>query len=196
MIDYFKTLFSGESPTALVAQIIGFVAMGLIFASYQQKKVKSIILLQLFSAILWSAHMLMLGALAGTLLNFIEALRAVVFACREKHAWARKRIWFVVFIAAFGIAALVSAFQGDGWIALLPFVAMVASTFALSASKSSSVRLLSLLSSPCWLCYDLISASIAGTISEIFNLVSIFSGMLRIDLPAYLKKRREQTSKK
>ncbi len=192
MIEYFDNLLFGNGPVGLIAQLIGFVAMGLNFVSFQQKKARSIVILQFFSGILWTVHMLMLGAWAGTLLNVVGTLRAALYACREKHEWARKKIWYPILIGAFGVCSLVSAFQGDEWMALLPFVAMTASTFALSASKSSTVRLLSLLSSPCWLCYNAINASIAGAISEACNLVSIFSGMLRIDLPAHLKAKKER----
>ena len=66
-------------PIKIIAQIVGIVAMAFNILSYQGKKQKTIVTLQLFGSMLFSVNYLLLGATVGGILNIIGTVRAVVF---------------------------------------------------------------------------------------------------------------------
>ena len=192
MIDWIKAWFLEQGPIGVIAQLIGFCAMASAAISFQQKTQKGIAIGQCICASLWGIHMLLLGAWAGTLLNVIAAIRAFVYSYRETRAWARHKAWYAVFILLFAAASLFALLQpnGDGWLAVLPFVGMTLTTFSLAEKHPFKVRLLTFVNCPFWLLYDLFNGSIAGVIAEVSNMISIISAMFRLDLPAYLEKRK------
>ena len=71
-------------PIKIIAQIVGIVAMAFNILSYQGKKQKTIVTLQLFGSMLFSVNYLLLGATVGGILNIIGTVRAVVFFFGDK----------------------------------------------------------------------------------------------------------------
>ncbi len=196
MIEWISDFLASQGPLGMIAQLIGVLGFSAGIVSFQQKTQRRIVIWQCVSTMLWSVHMLLIGALAGMLLNVVGFARATVYACREKHAWARKRFWYVLFIVLTAGASLFSALRpgGEGWLALLPLVAMVLTTFALAFQDPFRVRLLTLANDPFWLTYNFLNRSWPGVISEICNILSILTAMIRLDYPKYRLK-KEQTKK-
>lgn len=67
-------------------------------------------------------------------------------------------------------------------IEILPVIAMIVATIAIKIGVSKMVRRLGLISSPLWLTYNCFSGSIGAILSEIFNLISIIVGIIRLDI--------------
>jgi hypothetical protein len=171
----------------IVAQAIGIVAMAFNILSYQGKKQKTIILLQLFGGTLFAINYLMLGASVGGILNIIGAVRAIVFLFKDKLK-ADKLPWFIVFIASYIMVYIlsftvfgkeVSAFNLI--IEVLPVIGMVALNIGFRMKNASDVRKLALISSPSWLTYNIVIGSWGAILCEIFTLISIFVGIFRHD---------------
>ena len=172
----------------LVAQILSIVAMCIALLSFQQKKQRKILLLQFCSSTLFAIHFYMLGALTGCLLNLIGVFRAAVFANRGKK-WADHIAWPLLFCASFvGVYLLNFTLLGlkatpvNLLIQLLPTLGMFATTVSFRMKKASQVRVFSLISSPLWFAYNAITLSIGGMLTELFVMVSIIIGMLRLDI--------------
>lgn len=179
-----------------IAQIIGIVAMVVALSSFQQRTQKRIVLFQFVSSILFSIHFFMIGAITGSILNAIGMVRAAIFARRDTRRWAAHPVWIYIFTAVFlGVYALQFTLLGmsptfrNFLLESLPVIGMVATTVAFRLKKASHVRAVSLISSPMWLIYNLFNSSLGGALTEIFTLISIFIGMLRLDL------RRKRTKK-
>ncbi|MBQ9773790.1 MAG: YgjV family protein [Clostridia bacterium] len=188
MLDFFQNMTALE----IAAQGIGVCATILAILSFQQKTQKSIVFFQLLNNVLWTAHFLMLGAWAGGLLNAIGIFRGLVFCFRGEKEWARSPVWYGVFSLAFIGASVFAWIQGDGALALLPLAGMLFTTVSLSLRDPFRVRVISFFSSPCWLTYNIINASIPGAFTEIFMMCSILIGILRIDLPRMRAERAER----
>ena len=123
----------------------------------------------------------------GCLLNALAAFRALIFLNKEKvHAdhWA----WFVGFLAVyvlcygmtftvFGTPATVRNLILE----VLPLIGMVAITISFRLSDAKAIRKYALISSPCWLIYNIANFSIGAILCEILSLCSILVGMLRLD---------------
>lgn len=61
----------------LTAQLVGIAAMGFNILSYQQKTRARAIAFQLGGALLFSVNFFLLGAIVGSILNVVAAVRAI-----------------------------------------------------------------------------------------------------------------------
>ncbi len=175
--------------THLIAEIIGVFGFTATILSYQCKTRRRILLLQLFSTTCWTLHFALLSAWAGCLLNVIGMSRCIVFAERGKDSKMGKVAdwigWLPVFIALSGGA---TALTWKSWFDILPFIGMVLTTFALRATASATVRLLTLPNDPLWLIYNASEGSVSGVLTEVCIMCSIIVGMIRHDIPALKEK--------
>lgn len=176
-----------EQQYMLLAQLIGIVAMAMNILSFLQKKKRSILIMQLFGATLFTVNFFMLGAITGAMLNFIAIIRATVYANKERFH-AEKKIWVFAFSTAFFIAYLLNFFAlgkepnaRNLIVEFVPTIAMVVSTISFSMSGAAQVRKLALIVSPLWLIYNIINVAIGGALCEIFSICSVVIGMLRHD---------------
>lgn len=173
-----------DSVYGLIAQIIGFFGLICCMTAYQMKTQKKIVTVQIVSCTFFTIHFLMLGAYTGALMNFIAAVRSVVFANKDKK-WGKSN-WWIVFFSLVCIVAV--AFSWEGAKSLLPMAGMVLTTISWGIEKANLVRLISLPSSPLWIVYNFISSSMAGVLTEVFVMISIITAMIRLDIPKKTKK--------
>ncbi len=164
--------------TNWVIQGIGFVGMFLSFISFQRKTKKNILLFQILSSLVYFSHFLLLGALTGSIMNFIGATRNAVF-CQRERKWANHPLCLYFFLAIYLVAAV---WTWQDYASLLPLVGMIASTISFWMKKPKLIRMIMLISPPCWFAYNLISGSLPGMFTEVFNLLSLFIAIVRFDL--------------
>ena len=67
----------------IIGQVLGIVAPVLGLLSYQMKKQKNLLLLQLLNSIIFCLHYLMIGAISGMALNLVGLTRNAVFFRRK-----------------------------------------------------------------------------------------------------------------
>ena len=179
VLDFIKDFFAGMGAKEIIAQIIGFIAMAIIVASFQQKTRKGILLYQLTAEVFWVLHYGMIGAYTGMALNILGVIRCYVYASRETKKWADKEyipaIFFILSVAT-GIVSWKNAAS------LLPMAAVCITSFVLWSKKANIVRIYSYPGCVCWLIFNFISGSYAGVMTELFNLTSITVGILRLDI--------------
>lgn len=172
----------------VVAQIFGIIGMIFNIIVFQQKKQKMVLLFQFFAAISFAVNYFMLGAIIGGLLNLVGALRSVIYYF-DKQTRANSIAWLIFFIIAFASSYPLNflVFKTPPTtlnliIEILPVIAMIVATIAIKIGVSKMVRRLGLISSPLWLTYNCFSGSIGAILSEIFNLISIIVGIIRLDI--------------
>lgn len=174
-------------PIEIIAQGIGIVAMMFNILSYQGKRQKTVIALQLCGGALFSVNYLLLGAAVGGILNILATLRAVVFLFK-KQLKADRLPWLIGFLASY-IAVYVLNFTVFGKeatpynliIEVLPVIGMVALNIGFRLKNAADVRKCGLISSPAWLIYNITVGSWGAIVCEILTLASIFIGMFRHD---------------
>lgn len=171
----------------IIAQGIGIIAMLFNILSYQCKKQKTVIGMQLLGGALFSVNYLLLGAAVGGILNILATVRAIVFLFKEKLK-ADRMPWFVGFVLSY-VAVYVlnfTVFRKEPTlfnlaIELLPVIGMTALNVGFRLKDAAAVRKCGLVSSPAWLVYNIFVGSWGAIICEILTLISIFVGMLRHD---------------
>jgi hypothetical protein len=174
-------------PKEIIAQAIGILAMIFNILSYQGKKQKTVIMLQLFGGALFAVNFLMLGAIVGGILNIIAVIRAIAFLFKDKLK-TDSIPWFIGFILSY-IAVYVLNFTVFGKeltvynliMELLPVIGMVALTVGFRLKDAADIRKCGLVSSPAWLIYNAAVPSWGAIICETLTLISIFIGMFRHD---------------
>lgn len=171
----------------LAAQIIGVFAMIFNIWSYQQKSQKYIIALQLLGSALFTAHFFMLGAYMGGLLNAVGIVRAVVFLLKDKLK-SDHVLWLIGFIVIYLLSYILTfTLLGkefnliNATVEILPVIGMTATTFAFRCKTAKITRLLGFVSSPSWLIYNIVNFAIGAICCEVFSLLSIVVGLIRLD---------------
>ena len=175
------------NPTEIIAQIVGIFAMLFNILSYQGKKQKTVIALQLIGGALFAINFLMLGALVGGILNILATIRAIVFLFKDKLK-ADRLPWLFGFVASYIVVYILNftAFGKEPTafnliVEVLPVIGMLALNIGFMLKNASDVRKCGLVSSPAWLIYNIIVGSWGAIACEALTLISIFVGMLRYD---------------
>lgn len=161
----------------VIAQIIGAVGLLCAVLSFQQRTHRLIVVFQILSCSAFCVHFTLLGAYTGAILNLIGVLRSIVFVNKGKR-WADSKIWLVVFC---GMSIAVGVATWNNIFSALPIAGMICTTVAFWVKTPKYVRLIAFPSSPLWLIYNLINNSYAGVITEVVNMCSIITAMIRLD---------------
>lgn len=162
------------------AQAVGFVALCVTVMSYQARTTRGIAFRQAVGSLFWTAHLILLGAWTGGLLNLLGMARSAVYSQRGVRPWASRACWPWVFGAlCVGAAAWAGLAQGEGPRLLLSAAAQCLACHSLWITRVRRSRALLLAGSFLWLAYDALSGSIPGTLCELFSEVSICVAMAR-----------------
>ncbi len=163
-----------------VAQGVGLVALVVTCLSYQARTTRGIALRQAVGSFFWSAHLLLLGAWTGGLLNLLGLVRGSVYSQRGGRAWASRPFWPWLFGVLCVASAAWSGFvQGEGPRLLLSAAAQCLGCYALWTIRVRLARYLLVFVSLLWLVYDMLSGSIPGTVCEVLSQISLYVAIVR-----------------
>lgn len=165
-------------PYEVVTNAIGFCGTIMLFIMFQQNDRKKILIFQILGTMFFCAHFFMLGTYTGAVLNAIAAIRAVIYSNRDKPFFGSK-FWLWLFI---GISATAGVLTWEGYISVLPTVAMIIGSVAVWVIKPRHIRILSIVQSPMWMTYNIFNASLPGIITEVFVISSIAISIVRYDI--------------
>ena len=166
------------SPLFILGQIWGFCAMALIVISFQCKKPALLCVVQVCACVFFVLHYLFLGlngdaaAYAGMTQNAVGLLFRGVLALSEKKKALLSPMVLAGLCAVSAVVAVLS--YPDKLVALLPVVANFACIGCMWTKNSNTIRVTQMaIISPFWIIYNVTTLSIAGILTECFNLTSI-----------------------
>ena len=160
----------------IITQLLGAVAMALGVLSFQAKSSGRILVWQLTANCFWCAHYFLLNAYTGAFLNILAFVRNTLYYIIGKKN--SDKIQYVA-IGFCVLSIVVSLITYQSWLSLLPMLGTAVQTFSFTAKSANKMRLFTMLGSPFWLTYNLMSGSISGAITETFAIISMIVGMLR-----------------
>lgn len=163
----------------LIANGIGVIGMILAFLSYQNNNRRKMLAYQIGMSLIWVIHFYLLGAYAASAINFVGAIRAVVFYYKGQYRWADSMLIPVCFCMVNTITTVLT------WVGPLDILALIATmlqTIALYMKEPRHIRALSLPASPMWMIYDICNRSYVGICTEAFVLISLLIAFVRFDL--------------
>lgn len=168
-----------------LAQLIGFIALGLFILVFQVNKRHTMLKLSMWAAFTYAIHYFLLGAYTGAALSLVTAIRNYTYS---KYGMTKHRLILpVVFIIIFSVAAMLT-WQGP--LSFLPLCASIAGAIAYWQKSPRIIRLVELLSTPLLLFYNVASHSYPGVIIEMLFLAATTIGIYRFDIRLVNQKQR------
>lgn len=184
--DEINALFS--DPVNLIAQILGFIAMGTGILVYQFNKHGTIMFIKVLIATLWCVHYILLGLWPAVAINILNIIRDSVYGLREK-----KNLNSPLIPTAFVIASFIPAiFTWENWGSLVPMIASVFSCIAHWQSNTKKLKILALPGNILWLGYDLVNKSWSGSVNDSFVIGSIVVSLIRITIGEKKKEKLQE----
>lgn len=168
-MDLYNVLVQGIGIIGIISSII----------SFQCAKHKKIIFFRTLNELLFGIQYMMLGAYTGMMMNFIGCIRNSIFSrlVEKNKSTLLAQICFSALFLFFIIITWAGAKS------LLSGIAKVMSTIAYANPNPFFVRIIIFITSISWLVYNYIVGSYAGCACELFTLISIVIGIIRIDIP-------------
>ena len=168
----------------IIAQVLGFMGAALVVIGMQQKEYKQIFMCKIGNQFLGGVHYLLLGGYTGMMTNLASCGTNLVYYSRIKKGKSTL-VFQIIFATLFVILGVMS---WHGPISLLVIVAKVVSTVAMGNKNPRVIRILNLISGPCWLAYNIYVGSVAGIISDSFMILSVIIAIIRLDIFAKKEK--------
>ena len=162
----------------LLAQIIGFIGTIIIVIGMQQKKYGRIVFCKISNEFIAAIHYFLLGGYTGMLINFASCFTNGVYWYRNKKGKST-----LIFQIIFGIIfVILGALSWHGPISIFVVAAKLISSVSLGINNPRIIRILNLISNPCWLIYNIYMCSIPGIISDILVIGSVVVAVVRLDI--------------
>lgn len=182
VLDFFITAYE-EMINSFIhnpfAQAIGCLALILSLISFQMKTRSRILFFQMLASLSCATSLIMLGGIAGGLLDVVAFSRTLVFSLGDKYAWARNKLWLPFYFVLI-IAVGVITWERGSIVTLFAILGTLLSTVALYMKREKYMRIISLFVGPCWIAYNLIYASCFGILNEIIAMTSIAVALWRM----------------
>lgn len=159
-------------------QALGFMGTIIIAVGMQQKTYDRVMICKIGNAFFGSLQYLLLGGYTGMILNFVSCGANGIYWYRIK-----KKRSTLVFQIIFGVMFVVlGLITWHGWISVFAIMAKVISTVSLGINNTRVIRIMNLMSTPCWLVYNIFMGSIGGVCSDLIVLTSVIIAVIRIDI--------------
>ncbi len=167
---------------AFIAQTIGILASIISICSYQFKKNKIYLILQMTFGLLISTQFALLKAWGGCIMNLIGMTRALTFAFKDRTNKESNKFDGFIFCVLFVAGSIITMNRfGEIWFTgLAVCFAQIMGTISFVSDDPKTIRLFQLFFvAPFWLFYDIFYFSIGGIITESFVVVSIIVSLIR-----------------
>lgn len=164
----------------MIAQLIGFLGTIIIVIGMQQKKYKHIVICKIGNEFLSSIHYLLLGGYTGMLANLASCLTNGCYYFRVTKG--KSTLPFQIIFACMFVA--IGALSWHGPISIFVVLAKLISSVALGIKNPRTIRILNLISNPCWLTYNIYMGSIAGILTDSLVIASVVIAVIRLDILA------------
>lgn len=161
----------------ILVQGVGFAGLLFFISSYQIKSNRALYVCQSLGSLMFALQYVLLGQITGAYTLVVVVLRNMLYAVKNKYPWAAWNGWPWIISA---ICTVILFITWKGWISLLPFIAVQASTFLYWTGNAQKIRIANLaFASPAWLIYGIIAGSWGGIINEVITLTSILVSIWR-----------------
>lgn len=162
----------------LISQIIGFVGAIIIVIGMQQKQYKHIVMCKIGSSFFAAVHYLLLGGYTGMMVNFASCLTNYCYYHRVKKGKSNVpfQIVFTIMFVALGLLSW------HGPISIFVVLAKLISSVALGINNPRTIRILNLISNPCWLVYNIYMGSFSGMLTDSLVIASVVIAIIRLDI--------------
>ena len=161
----------------LIAQIIGFIPMILMYLVYYFDDRKKMIVTKIIADVLHVVHYVLLGSAgyAGAAANVINIVRGTVYLKKDKFTR-----WKVAIPTVFVAVAMISSyFTWKGPVSILPAISTCITAVSYWCAKPEQIRKMNFIPLVMWLIYAISIFSVSGIISNALSIISIINTEIR-----------------
>ena len=170
-------MFGSISPK-MMSQILGLIGTIIVVIGMQQKKYKHIVICKIGNEFFASLHYLLLRGYTGMLANLASCFTNSVYYFRIKKG--KSTLPFQIIFATMFV--VIGALSWHGFISIFVVTAKLISSVALGIKNPRTIRILNLISNPCWLIYNIYMGSVIGMISDSLVILSVVTAIIRLDI--------------
>ena len=167
------------TPSFIIAQIIGAIALVILMLSFQKNNKETLLKYQILSSLLYAIQYIFLKAYTGSMMNLICMLRNCIFRKYDKDNKKVPVTWLIIVVA---IMILLSLITFNGWISLLPMIAVVAYSIALWIGKLKAVRIIEVFSCSLFIIYNIKVLAITGLIATVIEMLAAIVAIYKFDI--------------
>ena len=157
----------------ILSQILGLLAVATFLLSYQQKKRRNIILLNVISRLMYIVQYCLLGAFSGAVLDILGAASSVI-AARQFS-----RCKWLVLLAVDAVIVAAGLLLYENVYSLCAILGVLLQTGAFWLQDERKIRWVSLVGAPFWLVYNFASQAYGSALGDALTIGSIAIAMLR-----------------
>ena len=161
----------------ILAQILGAIALLILFLSFQKNEKQTLLKYQIGSSIFFAAQYLFLQAYSGCLMNLTCMVRNILF---RKYEGKNIPIYFLVLVIF--IMIVLSLFSYVGPISLLPCIACVLYSYGVWQNNLKITRKIEVISCSLYIIYNINVLAYVGLISTLIELISTLIAIYRFDI--------------
>lgn len=162
-----------------LAFAVGVVAVTLYFLGYLQRKRASIILFNATSRIMYIIQYILLSAFEGAVLDVAGIISSLLAQQKDRQPIKKHRKLFVIAVNLLIVALGLTLYQNI--FSLLPIIGVLLHTGAFWTDDEKTIRRISLLGSPFWLVYNIVSGAYGSCIGDVLSMISLGVSMYRYD---------------
>lgn len=162
----------------IIGQILGIIAVGLTFLSYQANTQKKVLLIQTAATAMFFIHYCFISATSALVLNGVCILRNIVYYYKDKKLFSGK--FFPIFFTV--VIPILGGLSWQGPISLFIILGLAINTYILSGNNPQTLRKSILLTSSLIIIYNIFVFSIGGIINELVAIVSSVIGIIRTNV--------------
>ena len=164
----------------LVAQILGFAAVGLYLLSYQLKKRSQIVGVTFVSNLFYVLQYILLGAFAGAVMDVLATTASFLAVKKNTPRFQKYGKWiaWAMILIIVGIGVTIAIFR-HSWIELLATAGAMFQAISLWCDDEQEIRKYGLCSAPFWLVYNFISRAYGSAIGSVLAIISIIVALVR-----------------
>ncbi len=164
----------------LLAQVLGISAVVFYLLSYQCKRRRNIIAVNIISRILYVVQYLLLGAFVGAVLDFLGMITS--FAAGKKDKLFKLKFGKVIPYIFAVVLVVAGLLVYENVFSLLGICGILLETTAFWMTNETKIRIVSFLAAPFWLAYNIVNEAYGSALGCILAMVSIAIAIIRYDI--------------
>lgn len=162
------------TTTFLIAQIFALVASGASLIAPQFKNERTLLMVQLPAGLCWACYYTLMGGITGAIIALINVTR------NSTCLFLPKRFHKLAVVIAISCILFSATMTWAGWHSALPIMASLFTGIPLLyQQRHITLRLCLIMSSCCWLTYELTIGAYIAAITSIFLITSGLIGLAR-----------------
>lgn len=166
------------TQSQLIAQIIGFMGTIVVVIGMQQRKYGRIVFCKILNELFAAIHYFLIGGYTGMVINLASCMTNGVYWYRITKG--KSTLIFQILFGALFVT--LGALSWHGPISIFVVLAKLISSVSLGIKNPRAIRILNLISNPCWLVYNLYLGTVAGIVTDTLVLTSVIIAVVRLDI--------------